>query len=848
MHNTYLAGSETEKMRISSAGNVGIGTTNPAQKLHISGGNARIDGDIITQPTYKLYLDGGLDTYITEVAANTIGFNTGGSEKVRINSSGNVGIGTTSPAQKLDVNGVGKFKGLSLDPKTHGLNGDGRYHYNVIQYRNNGNITGAFIINTDIARNSNRMSVIHVHGYAYGDHSIIDFKVCLYPYSGSTGPDGDSGSVINYSMTDNGNDGKVKFIGIDNLTDNVSIAIGDYNDASKYFWNFQVDWYNGTGPVDTPSWSVSTSTTNGFGWIEKRTLTPPLLSDRIGITDNHVTLAGTTSSFILPANHYNDKIVLYAGGNEKIGTEANTLLLTADNLRLRDVSGTSNFEVDDVGTLYVGNKVQAGSGGIEIWDATHGFKHVLGKDNTYTYLKNNDGVINFYAGDSGDATNYYDNGGHRFRSSGGGTTYAYLNSTGLAIGHTSPAFKLDVRGSDIYTDGYIRADDGLITWSSVDGSVISLTNDGTYLKLFNPAGNQGLAIGDTGDARNYYSNGAHRFRSYDGGTNYMEITSAGNVGIGTTILDAGAKLNVVSGSSAYTAQFSRYDADDGLFLHSEAGSTHYNWLISTQDNVDAGFEITPSTAVGNRSFTTPAFVIKANTGNVGIGTNSPPFKLKVNVDNGTYTDWETIAGFQSKRGADTEYEAGIMINSLGDALGGQISSNWYWSDNTGAKGNTGRSAGIFGISNSASNESEFYWQTTAYNNTTLTTQMKLDNGQNLHVDGDVVAYSTSVSDKRLKDNIKTIDNALDKVMALRGVEFDWNATSRSGQHDIGLIAQEVEEVIPEVVREKKLQTGEFTDNEKTFKTIDYDKMVGVLVEAIKEQQQQINELKEKLNG
>jgi len=126
--------------------------------------------------------------------------------------------------------------------------------------------------------------------------------------------------------------------------------------------------------------------------------------------------------------------------------------------------------------------------------------------------------------------------------------------------------------------------------------------------------------------------------------------------------------------------------------------------------------------------------------------------------------------------------------------------------------------------------------------------MKLDNGQNLHVDGDVVAYSTSVSDKRLKDNIKTIDNALDKVMALRGVEFDWNATSRSGQHDIGLIAQEVEKVIPEVVREKKLQTGEFTDNEKTFKTIDYDKMVGVLIEAIKEQQQQINELKEKLNG
>lgn len=70
--------------------------------------------------------------------------------------------------------------------------------------------------------------------------------------------------------------------------------------------------------------------------------------------------------------------------------------------------------------------------------------------------------------------------------------------------------------------------------------------------------------------------------------------------------------------------------------------------------------------------------------------------------------------------------------------------------------------------------------------------MKLDNAQSLHVAADVVAYSTSVSDERFKDNIETIPNALDKVMQLRGVEFDWNATSRKGQHDLGVVAQEVE--------------------------------------------------------
>jgi hypothetical protein len=233
-------------------------------------------------------------------------------------------------------------------------------------------------------------------------------------------------------------------------------------------------------------------------------------------------------------------------------------------------------------------------------------------------------------------------------------------------------------------------------------------------------------------------------------------------------------------------------------------------------------------------------------GKVGINSD-PSFQLKVNVTQGTYTSWETIAGFQSKRSADSETEAGIMINSLGDALGGQISSNWYWSNNTGQRANTGRSSGVFGIANSTVTNSEFYWQTTPHNSNTQTTRMELDGATStLHVDGDVVAYSTTTSDARLKDNVKTIDNGLDKIMKLRGVEFDWNATSRKGQHDIGVIAQEVEEVIPEIVREKEFKVGEFTDNKQTFKTVDYDKMVGVLIEAIKEQQEQINELKIKL--
>ncbi|UCE07403.1 MAG: tail fiber domain-containing protein [bacterium] len=87
---------------------------------------------------------------------------------------------------------------------------------------------------------------------------------------------------------------------------------------------------------------------------------------------------------------------------------------------------------------------------------------------------------------------------------------------------------------------------------------------------------------------------------------------------------------------------------------------------------------------------------------------------------------------------------------------------------------------------------------------------------------------TTYSSKRWKTNIKQIDGALDKVNRLRGVCYDWKA---DGKHDIGLIAEEVGEVIPEVVA--------YEQNGKDAKSIDYTRLVAVLIEAIKEQQKQI---------
>jgi len=119
--------------------------------------------------------------------------------------------------------------------------------------------------------------------------------------------------------------------------------------------------------------------------------------------------------------------------------------------------------------------------------------------------------------------------------------------------------------------------------------------------------------------------------------------------------------------------------------------------------------------------------------------------------------------------------------------------------------------------------------------------MRLQSNGDLHVDGDVIAYSTTISDQRLKDDVQTIDNALDKVSNLRGVSYTWNNGNRKGQKDLGLIAQEVEQVLPELVREKEMPMIDGG----TYKTVDYEKIVGVLIEAVKELKQEIEILKSK---
>jgi hypothetical protein len=107
---------------------------------------------------------------------------------------------------------------------------------------------------------------------------------------------------------------------------------------------------------------------------------------------------------------------------------------------------------------------------------------------------------------------------------------------------------------------------------------------------------------------------------------------------------------------------------------------------------------------------------------------------------------------------------------------------------------------------------------------------KLDVSGTIRATGDVIAYS----DARVKDNVVTIENALDKVTKLRGVSYTRNDVEDETTK-IGVIAQEVLEVLPEVVQQ---------DDEGKY-SVAYGNMVGLLIESIKELKAEVDELKSK---
>jgi len=213
-------------------------------------------------------------------------------------------------------------------------------------------------------------------------------------------------------------------------------------------------------------------------------------------------------------------------------------------------------------------------------------------------------------------------------------------------------------------------------------------------------------------------------------------------------------------------------------------------------------------------------------GNVGIGTTNPTSKLTVQGD-------VRVSGVSTFVGT-VELDAGLkdFYGNVGTAGSILVSTG------AGVSWTTSGSSGSSTITNDTTTNATRFPLFSDVSSGSPTATYASSSKLNFNPSTGTLSATvfTSLSDRTQKTNITPITNALDLVLQMNGVKYNWIDGHNTGS--IGVIAQEMEKVIPEVV----------TTNDRGLKTVSYGNLVGVLIEAIKEQQVRIEELEKKLNA
>jgi hypothetical protein len=310
--------------------------------------------------------------------------------------------------------------------------------------------------------------------------------------------------------------------------------------------------------------------------------------------------------------------------------------------------------------------------------------------------------------------------------------------------------------------------------------------------------------------------------------NILMQTNAGSVGIGTTSPSSYYSNKLVVGVST----------EDGITI----AGTGENYLMFADgtSGLDRyrGF-IGYSHTINRLRFGTDAVerVCIISDGNVGINTPTPTAKLQVSGS----TNVVNIIGSGSVASSSlfsVDGNSGRLFEITDDLSDSIFSANTIaglpaieaFSDYTVTLGQYSSAGSTLRVS--GSNVLIYTGSLAVGNIVPSTTRGRID------ATNDIVAYSTS--DKRFKINVTEIANAIGKINEIRGVEFDWltNPEYHGNQgHDVGVIAQELEKVLPEVV----------TTRESGYKAVKYEKIIPLLIEGIKEQQKQIENLQKQID-
>jgi hypothetical protein len=383
---------------------------------------------------------------------------------------------------------------------------------------------------------------------------------------------------------------------------------------------------------------------------------------------------------------------------------------------------------------------------------------------------------------------------------------ALIPSGNVGIGTTSPGEKLDVSGNikstNITATGSITGNTLSVGVPLVSGSGTSQTRTSSsanidlsgHVQLKEYADSNVAFLQARDDRLNRDIGLQIRTQKQDSsGTRTvveaLRIAPSGNVGIGTT--SPSRKLEILEDVA-------------GLSFEVGAGSPH-SGAIRFGDNTGwkLHFGRSRESVDGAKNAGTQGLLMTVqDNGNIGIGTATPLQTLdvhgRIHVNNGVI-----------QRGGTT-----AITNTSDLGLYSQVDANWmrlvtkngpirFFSD--GGAGTT--------------------WN------------MSIETSGNIFARG-TFNPSNSASDIRLKNNIMPLTNMLEKLEKIRGISFEWNESSKSlgfsvGEREIGVIAQEVETEFPELVYNLKAHE---------YKAVSYDKMAGVLIEAIKELKAKHDEL------
>ncbi len=298
----------------------------------------------------------------------------------------------------------------------------------------------------------------------------------------------------------------------------------------------------------------------------------------------------------------------------------------------------------------------------------------------------------------------------------------------------------------------------------------------------------------------------HSLNAADGSpSDVVFVDNDGEVGIGTT--DPQGPLDVRSGNGSYV----RIDGVNGD-LHMNGGTDKVSGIYN--DNLGGGNPRTDFIVNGQ-----PQMAVKI--GGVGIGTTSPAYRLHV-VDDQLWT-----ARFENSHpvaaavefvntSSGATWELGVAGPQI--PFGIQPGSMYFYRPNA-----TGDVAMTI-----APND----WVGLGVTNPAF--RLELPNIAS--TDGRARANQwVTFSSARWKENVQTLEGALDKVKQLRGVSFDWKP-EHGGKHDIGFVAEEVGKVVPELVTWEK--------DGKWAQGLAYDRITALAVEAIKEQEQHLRSLEQ----